>query len=669
MLQMETTRHYFVGHHYHQRHVNDFRFCVESVLEPKGYKPYYADSPVASPLLLLKLCEKIYATDFGIFDLAVENPNVYIELGIAMGFNKRFLIIAPQEVESHLPSSLKGHPIVYYDGYVDLTYKLDATVDVLFKEMLGPVDYCYYCGKTCEGLTVYPDRNTYLILDKASLLNFGVWKDLKSVIEPAFEKSNLHAVSLRDADGAPWLCSIRKKVRSTQFSVCHLGKLSNPDTFIALGMAIASCRPWLLITREEDDPGEDFVLADSQGLDCLHYSSLADLGDKLESSIGDFLELFYEKPSSAETSSLTKKPFWILLLDYLETVRPALKATASLKGNMRIVQVGNQGFLDKFMITRKGLVLGRDLTCDIVINHSMASGKHARVFEQDGAYYLQDLKSKNGTFVNGIQLLPNEVVRINRGDKIRLAYAERYLVWDDRPLPTEPYEDSVPKTSVVAPAVEIILFAGQKSPGDGKGKDDVFYLDVHGEASNVYKIRSSYRLGKVLEEIAKLNKFPLDQYCFVRRNQVIDERKTPLELELRDHDSVEIVDYKSLVKTVFSQNYSLFDDKSNQKHVDFMFMPTDGKDDHIIFVCASKYEIRVNDINALIDDANSYRRLSILSSRVQLLDEISDIEKEMQVVQEKKRLRQETQDADKKLHWLDAIRAEKRKGLELFDHL
>jgi len=148
-LQMETTKYYFVGHHSHHKKIYDFRMCVESVFELRGYNPYYAASPASSRPPLLKLCEGIFATDFGVFDLSAANANVYIELGIALGFNKRFLILARQEEEGDLPLSLKGHPIVFYDGYVDMTYKLEAAVDVLFKETAGLIDYCYYCEKPC----------------------------------------------------------------------------------------------------------------------------------------------------------------------------------------------------------------------------------------------------------------------------------------------------------------------------------------------------------------------------------------------------------------------------------------------------------------------------------------------------------------------------------------
>lgn len=70
------------------------------------------------------------------------------------------------------------------------------------------------------------------------------------------------------------------------------------------------------------------------------------------------------------------------------------------------------------------ITVGRSDSNHISIRDSFVSGIHARFFSKDGGYYLEDLKSKNGTFINSRQLLPGEIVSLKDGDKIRIGIIE-----------------------------------------------------------------------------------------------------------------------------------------------------------------------------------------------------------------------------------------------------
>jgi pSer/pThr/pTyr-binding forkhead associated (FHA) protein len=53
-------------------------------------------------------------------------------------------------------------------------------------------------------------------------------------------------------------------------------------------------------------------------------------------------------------------------------------------------------------LDRSETVIGRDATCDIVLNEPAASARHARIVRTAGGYFeLQDLRSANGTVVDG----------------------------------------------------------------------------------------------------------------------------------------------------------------------------------------------------------------------------------------------------------------------------
>lgn len=50
-------------------------------------------------------------------------------------------------------------------------------------------------------------------------------------------------------------------------------------------------------------------------------------------------------------------------------------------------------------------IIGRDRTCHLAVNHPSISGEHARIFSQDGGWFVEDLLSATGTAVNGKPVL------------------------------------------------------------------------------------------------------------------------------------------------------------------------------------------------------------------------------------------------------------------------
>lgn len=63
-------------------------------------------------------------------------------------------------------------------------------------------------------------------------------------------------------------------------------------------------------------------------------------------------------------------------------------------------------------------VLGRGLDCEIVLDIAAVSRKHARIFQHGNDYYLEDLKSRNGTYLD--EKLISEPVKLENGERIRI---------------------------------------------------------------------------------------------------------------------------------------------------------------------------------------------------------------------------------------------------------
>lgn len=59
-----------------------------------------------------------------------------------------------------------------------------------------------------------------------------------------------------------------------------------------------------------------------------------------------------------------------------------------------------------FPIDEESIVLGRHPECAIVVDGSAVSRKHARVFKKDNEFFVEDLKSRNKTFLKGDEIPP-----------------------------------------------------------------------------------------------------------------------------------------------------------------------------------------------------------------------------------------------------------------------
>src|SRR5947208_1824244 len=73
---------------------------------------------------------------------------------------------------------------------------------------------------------------------------------------------------------------------------------------------------------------------------------------------------------------------------------------------------------DTLELAGNAVVIGRHPTCDIRITDDTVSRRHACILEQDDGYYVEDLGSRNGTYVNGRKLANS--VRLSNLDKINI---------------------------------------------------------------------------------------------------------------------------------------------------------------------------------------------------------------------------------------------------------
>ncbi|GAE88791.1 DUF6382 domain-containing protein [Acetivibrio straminisolvens] len=83
------------------------------------------------------------------------------------------------------------------------------------------------------------------------------------------------------------------------------------------------------------------------------------------------------------------------------------------------------GVMEQIIINKPSFVIGRLKSQVDYISQNNAVGKvHAEIISRDGRYFVKDLNSRNGTFVNGIRLAANTEHEIKNNDKITFANSE-----------------------------------------------------------------------------------------------------------------------------------------------------------------------------------------------------------------------------------------------------
>jgi len=69
-------------------------------------------------------------------------------------------------------------------------------------------------------------------------------------------------------------------------------------------------------------------------------------------------------------------------------------------------------------LSNASIVIGRQPGCTLVLDDDYSSSRHARIFPQDNQWYVEDLGSTNGTFINDHQVTGMVPLEVGVGVKI-----------------------------------------------------------------------------------------------------------------------------------------------------------------------------------------------------------------------------------------------------------
>ena len=150
-------------------------------------------------------------------------------------------------------------------------------------------------------------------------------------------------------------------------------------------------------------------------------------------------------------------------------------------------------------IRAKGIVLGRSPDCDVVINDLGVSRRHAEVVMNGGECLVVDLKSKNGTQVNGVRV---PEAALNDGDEIllgkflvqfRKTLEEKVVLDEEKPLLEE-------AGTVIRSIGELSKFFLEEKPSKDSMKPREIRSEVDEPGDELAKIN---RVLRSLSELAK----------------------------------------------------------------------------------------------------------------------------------------------------------------------
>lgn len=100
---------------------------------------------------------------------------------------------------------------------------------------------------------------------------------------------------------------------------------------------------------------------------------------------------------------------------------------ASPYGQLVIVTSGQTGLpVGKTFPLAPVTTIGRGMDAEVALNDTFLSTHHARLELRGDEWILQDLKSTNGTFVNGFEVRDPTIV--NDGDVVRIGRVEMKLI-------------------------------------------------------------------------------------------------------------------------------------------------------------------------------------------------------------------------------------------------
>jgi hypothetical protein len=126
------TKQIFVAYPYNLYAQRDYRKVYLDLEKAFDVKFIFADEKITNMHILQKIMSYIRGSDFSLFDISSWNPNVTLELGIAIatGGEKWYICFNPDKTDvGEVPSDIRGVDRIQYTSFSELEDRLSVLLD------------------------------------------------------------------------------------------------------------------------------------------------------------------------------------------------------------------------------------------------------------------------------------------------------------------------------------------------------------------------------------------------------------------------------------------------------------------------------------------------------------------------------------------------------------
>jgi len=187
------------------------------------------------------------------------------------------------------------------------------------------------------------------------------------------------------------------------------------------------------------------------------------------------------------------------------------------------------------------LTVGRKPENDIVLENATVSGQHCKLYEAGGGWFVEDLNSTNGTFVNGKKVLK---AGLRNNDSIGIV--KYFLIYmDETAAPAPKADEKVPEPELppqkarVRGSLEVL-----EGPADGKNEHELTNLSTYigktAQANIQYKGSGIFNTGPDIAAVITLR--PEGYYLIPIKEGYATHNGNPLneKTALKDDDIIDV---------------------------------------------------------------------------------------------------------------------------------